>query len=103
MLVFLCRRILQVIICSKVFLLLYENEPEYHFPPAFLAAVIDRFPRHLRKRRAHVTLAVAVVSFLVGLTMVTEGGMYVFQLFDYYSASGMSLLWVCFFEAITVS
>lgn len=70
---------------------------------AFLAAVIDRFPRHLRKRRAHVTLAVAVVSFLVGLTMVTEGGMYVFQLFDYYSASGMSLLWVCFFEAITVA
>jgi len=70
---------------------------------AFLAAVIDRFPRHLRKRRAHVTFVVAVVSFLVGLTMVTNGGMYVFQLFDYYSASGMSLLWVCFFEAVTVA
>lgn len=70
---------------------------------AFLAAVIDRFPQQLRQKRAHVTFAVAVVSFLVGLTMVTNGGMYVFQLFDYYSASGMSLLWVCFFEAITVA
>ena len=69
---------------------------------AFLAAVIDRFPRHLRQRRAHITGAVAVVSFLIGLTMVTNGGMYVFQLFDYYSASGMSLLWVCFFESVTV-
>ena len=69
---------------------------------AFLAAVIDRFPRQLRHRRAHITFAVAVVSFLVGLTMVTNGGMYVFQLFDYYSASGMSLLWVCFFESVTV-
>ena len=64
--------------------------------------MIDRFPRHLRKRRAHITFAVAVISYLVGLTMVTEGGMYVFQLFDYYSASGMSLLWVCFFESVTV-
>jgi len=70
---------------------------------AFLAAVIDRFPRQLRHRRAHITFAVAVVSFLVGLTMVTNGGMYVFQLFDYYSASGMSLLWVCFFESVTVA
>jgi len=70
---------------------------------AFLAAIIDKFPRHLRRRRAHITLVLAVVSFLLGLSMVTEGGMYVFQLFDYYSASGMSLLWVCFFESITVA
>lgn len=29
--------------------------------------------------------------------------MYVFQLFDYYGASGMCLLWFCFFEAIVVA
>jgi len=70
---------------------------------AFLTAVIDKFPQYLRGRRALITLIVAIVSYILGLTMVTNGGMYVFQLFDYYSASGMSLLWVCFFEAITVA
>lgn len=37
------------------------------------------------------------------LDMFLQGGMYVFQLFDYYSASGMTLLWQSFWECIVVA
>ncbi|XP_053407541.1 sodium- and chloride-dependent taurine transporter-like isoform X2 [Mercenaria mercenaria] len=72
---------------------------------AFLAPIIDAFPQYLyRKRNRMILTAVyCLLSYLIGLTMLTEGGMYVFQIFDYYSASGLVLLWICFFEAIVVS
>lgn len=32
-----------------------------------------------------------------------QGGMYVFQIFDYYAASGMTLLWMTFWQCVTVA
>lgn len=41
--------------------------------------------------------------FFNGFLSLFQGGMYVFQLFDYYAASGVCLLWVAFFECIAVA
>lgn len=40
---------------------------------------------------------------LTSCVSLLQGGMYVFQLFDYYAASGVCLLWVAFFECIAVA
>nr|XP_011443803.2 sodium- and chloride-dependent glycine transporter 2 [Crassostrea gigas]XP_019927579.2 sodium- and chloride-dependent glycine transporter 2 [Crassostrea gigas]XP_034320566.1 sodium- and chloride-dependent glycine transporter 2 [Crassostrea gigas]XP_034320572.1 sodium- and chloride-dependent glycine transporter 2 [Crassostrea gigas] len=53
--------------------------------PVF-TALSDSF-RMWRKRRALLTALFSAVCFLVGLIMCTEGGMYVFQLIDWYSAA----------------
>ncbi|KAJ7380043.1 hypothetical protein OS493_010750 [Desmophyllum pertusum] len=70
----------------------------------FVTAIVDQFPKHLRRgyRKEMFIGFMCVVWFLVGLSMVTKGGMFVFQLFDTYSASGSALLWVSLFQSIAI-
>ncbi|XP_065218799.1 sodium- and chloride-dependent taurine transporter-like [Planococcus citri] len=71
----------------------------------FITAVVDIFPNYFRvgKRKEKFIAYVCFFSYLIGLLMVTEGGMYVFQIFDFYAASGMVLLCICFFESICIA
>uniref|UniRef100_A0A8C3HW18 Transporter n=1 Tax=Chrysemys picta bellii TaxID=8478 RepID=A0A8C3HW18_CHRPI len=71
---------------------------------SLVTAIIDMYPEVLQKKghRELLTLAIAVICYLLGLMLVTEGGMYIFQLFDYYAASGTCLLFLTIFEVICV-
>nr|XP_032828162.1 sodium- and chloride-dependent GABA transporter 3-like [Petromyzon marinus] len=71
---------------------------------SLVTAMVDMYPKTFRfgRRRELLILCVSIISFFLGLIMLTEGGMYIFQLFDYYAASGMCLLFVAVFESICI-
>ena len=69
---------------------------------SFITGMVDNWPEYLRPRRFKFTFVICIVMFVLGLPMITEGGVYIFQLMDFYAASGMSLLWCVFFQTIAI-
>ncbi|XP_054859338.1 sodium- and chloride-dependent creatine transporter 1 isoform X2 [Eublepharis macularius] len=86
-------------------LLLLGLDSQFVGVEGFITGILDFFPAAYAFRfQREVTVAVCcVICFFIELSMVTEGGMYVFQLFDYYSASGTTLLWQAFWECVAIA
>ncbi|KFM57632.1 Sodium- and chloride-dependent GABA transporter 1, partial [Stegodyphus mimosarum] len=70
---------------------------------ALVSSIVDEWPKLLMARRKLFSLFVCIVLCLLGLPMVTEGGMYIFQLMDFYAASGIPLLFTVFFQVIAIA
>jgi len=86
-----------------IMVILLGLDSEFVAQEGLVATIVDMFPVFLRKgnRRVFFTGAMCALCYLMGLCMVTQGGMYVFQIFDFYSGSRIILL-VAFFECIAV-
>uniref|UniRef100_A0A0B7BLH9 Transporter n=2 Tax=Arion vulgaris TaxID=1028688 RepID=A0A0B7BLH9_9EUPU len=67
-----------------------------------ISAIIDQFPSALRKRRVMFTFICHVIGFLLGVPMVTYGGIWVLTILNTYSAS-YALMLTCLCELIALN
>ncbi|XP_071096640.1 sodium- and chloride-dependent glycine transporter 2-like [Haliotis cracherodii] len=67
----------------------------------FMTAILDEYPK-LTKWRIPINAVYCLVSFLVGLVMTTESGVYVFQLLDWYIVA-IFITFAALLECIMVS
>ncbi|XP_071091475.1 sodium- and chloride-dependent glycine transporter 1-like [Haliotis cracherodii] len=79
------------------FLMLFMMGIDSMFGPAetIIAGIIEACPKYLQERRMCVTAGVCLVGFVLSIPFVTEGGIFLFQLIEWYSSSFSTLLIGC--------
>ncbi|KAL0978147.1 hypothetical protein UPYG_G00166740 [Umbra pygmaea] len=92
-------------VCFFVMIILLGLDSQFVGLEALVTAISDMYPSFflVGHRRKLLLLLVSVGCFLIGLVMVTEGGLYIFQLFDYYACSGMTLLLFAILQSVCIS
>ena len=51
---------------------------------ALVTGIVDNWPEYLLKHRRIFTIGICVFMFALGVPMCTEGGVFLFQLMDFY-------------------
>ncbi|XP_061584505.1 solute carrier family 6 member 22, tandem duplicate 2 [Cololabis saira] len=79
-------------------------DSEFVYQEAMVTTISDMYPSIFQNTccRKLLLLAICAGGFLAGLVMVTEGGLYIFQLFDYYACSGMTLLLFAILQSVCI-
>ncbi|XP_026783103.3 sodium- and chloride-dependent GABA transporter 2-like [Pangasianodon hypophthalmus] len=92
-------------VCFFVMIILLGLDTQFLTMEVIITSVTDMFPRVLRRtgRREIFLLLFCVFCFFCQFIMVTEGGMYVFQLLDYYACNGACIVFICVFQCLAVS
>ncbi|XP_067085508.1 solute carrier family 6 member 22, tandem duplicate 2 [Osmerus mordax] len=87
-----------------IMIILLGLDSEFVNYESLVTAISDMYPSFFRLgyRRKLLLLVMCVGSYLLGLLMITEGGLYVFQLFDYYACSGSTLLFFAIFQSVCI-
>nr|XP_045582340.1 sodium- and chloride-dependent GABA transporter ine-like isoform X2 [Procambarus clarkii] len=85
-------------------LLILGLDSQFATVEVIITSLQDGFPKWIQKYLRHhevLVLVVCLVSFFFGLPNVMQGGIYFFQLIDYYAAA-VSLMYLAFFEVAAI-
>uniref|UniRef100_A0A8C4RH73 Transporter n=1 Tax=Erpetoichthys calabaricus TaxID=27687 RepID=A0A8C4RH73_ERPCA len=90
--------------CFFLMIILLGLDTEFVSLETFMTIAMDMFPVLLKKKRMKqvVLVITCILSFMIGLLMVTEGGVYIFQLVEHYACSGMCILLIAIFESVCI-
>ncbi|XP_054868493.1 sodium- and chloride-dependent betaine transporter-like [Amphiprion ocellaris] len=83
-------------ICFFVMLILLGLDTQFVAMEVVMTSVTDMFPKVMRRagRREKFLALFCLICFSFQLVMLTEGGMYVFQMMDYYACNGACILFI---------
>ncbi|XP_071951554.1 sodium- and chloride-dependent glycine transporter 2-like isoform X2 [Antedon mediterranea] len=82
-------------------LFLVGLDTQFGMSETFICGIVDEFPKYLRPHKSLFSLAVCVMCFLLGLPLCMEGGIYVFELINWYCC-WLSLMLVGMFECLVI-
>ncbi|XP_074552684.1 sodium- and chloride-dependent taurine transporter-like [Halichoeres trimaculatus] len=90
--------------CFFIMLILLGLDTLFAGLETITSSVIDLFPDQMRRpwRREIFLIFFCFASFIVHISLTTQGGMYVFQLVDHYGANGACILFVSFVQCMAV-
>uniref|UniRef100_A0A3Q2YJN7 Transporter n=1 Tax=Hippocampus comes TaxID=109280 RepID=A0A3Q2YJN7_HIPCM len=79
-------------------------DSQFVYLEGLVTSISDLYPSifFTGHRRKILLLVLCGICLCVGLCMVTEGGLYVFQLFDYYACSGIPLIAIALLESLCI-
>uniref|UniRef100_A0A8C5AKH2 Transporter n=1 Tax=Gadus morhua TaxID=8049 RepID=A0A8C5AKH2_GADMO len=76
-------------ICFFLMLILLSVDTHFVTVECFITSVSDLFPKHFRRsgRSEIFVLLICIASYLIQLPLASEGGIYIFQLIDFYACN----------------
>ncbi|XP_051266901.1 sodium- and chloride-dependent GABA transporter 3-like [Dicentrarchus labrax] len=91
-------------VCFFLMLILLTVDSHFVIVESFITTVSDLFPKWFRAPVRHeiFVLIICVSSFLIHLTLVTEGGIYVFQLIEFYGSTRVCQNFMAVCECLAV-
>ncbi|XP_037323577.2 sodium- and chloride-dependent GABA transporter 2-like [Pungitius pungitius] len=92
-------------VCFFLMIILLGLDSQFVGLECMMTSLTDLFPTSLRQgyRRELVLLALCSVCCLLGLCLVTEGGMYLLHLLDHHVCSGTTLLILSLFQSVSIA